>query len=104
MKTVRDDAVTRRRRSRRETSTSPASPAADSRPVETTVAMPRATMRSSHVGVVPRSIELVSASASNSSAMPSTMMSSWIPTSATTSSRIREERVVENPRMLRAAT
>ena len=66
--------------------------------------MPRATITSSNVGVVPRSIVLVIASGLKSSAIPSTMISSWIPMSPTTSIRIRDERVVEKPRMLRAAT
>ena len=89
---------------RRPTATSPASPDADSRPVNATVPAVRAKMKSFHVGAVPRSIDAVSWSMFSAAMRPTTTMSSCSARSAVTSAAIRFQRVTEKPMMLRVAT
>ena len=88
----------------RPTATSPASPDADSSPVNTTTATPAAKITSSHCGVSPRWIGSISAWRSKNWISPSTISTICRAMSASTSAVIRFTRVRENPRMLRTTT
>jgi hypothetical protein len=89
---------------RRPTCSSPDSPDADSRPVNTTVATPNANSASPQVGVSPRSIESVISPASKNTSKPSTTTITCSTTSTITSAEIRCTRVRANPRIERHAT
>jgi hypothetical protein len=95
---------TRRFSPRRPTATSPASPDADSRPVNATVPTVSAKMKSFHVGVVPRSIDAVSASRLSATTRPTAMMTNCRAMSAVTSAAIRFQRDTAKPMTLRTAT
>ena len=104
MITVSEELVTSRFSPDRPTPTSPESPDADSSPVETTVAMPSATIRFWSVGLVPSSIEETSVPGSSRKIKPRPISASCKTMSATTRIAIRLERVLEKPRIFRTAT
>jgi hypothetical protein len=89
---------------RRETATSPASDEEASRPENAAMAIVNANSRCSASGDPASAPGSVRTSGSNSSASPNTMITSWIPRSATTTSAARSHRRDPAPRMLTHAT
>ena len=95
---------TTRLSARREILTSPARPAADSRPVKEIAAIVSAKIRSDHFGALPRWIGASSVCGSKNSTSPSTTMKPCNARSAITSSPMRRARRPPRPRMLPSTT